>query len=57
MRRERVEKTRLNRLAKGEFVKVGSMTWDVWFHACSHGLLGSGYDFEGLHGGIAMVFC
>ena len=29
---------------KEEFVKFGSMAWDVWIHACSHGLLGSGYD-------------
>ena len=32
------------------------MTWDVWIHACSHELLGSGYGFEGFHGCIAMVF-
>ena len=48
--------TRLDRLAKGAFVKVGSVTWDVWIHACSHGLLGSGYGFEGFHCCIAMVF-
>ena len=47
---------RLDRLGKGAFVKVGSMTWDVWIHACSHGLLGCGYDFEGFHGCIAIVF-
>ena len=47
--------TRLNRLAKGAFVKVGSMAWDVWIHACSHILLGCGYGFEGFHGCIAMV--
>ena len=29
--------TRLNRLAKGAFVKFGSIAWDVWIHACSHG--------------------
>ena len=49
--------TRLDRLAKGAFVKVGSMAWDVWIHACSHRLLGCGYGFEGFHGCIAMVFC
>ena len=48
--------TRLDRLAKGEFVKGGSMAWDVWIHACSHRFLGSGYGFEGFHGCIAMVF-
>ena len=37
-------------------MKVGSMAWDVWIHAYSHGLLGSGYGFEGFHGCIAMVF-
>ena len=47
---------RLNRLAKGEFVKVGSMAWDVWIHACSHEFLSCGYFFEGFHGCIAMVF-
>ena len=31
------------------------MTWDVWIHACSRGLLGCGYGFEGFHGCIAMV--
>ena len=31
------------------------MTWDLWIHACSHGLLGCGYGFEGFHGCIAMV--
>ena len=38
-RQERKESsgTKLDRLAKGAFVKVGSMTWDVWIHACSHG--------------------
>ena len=41
--------TRLDRLAKGEFVKVRSMAWDLWIHACSHGLLGGGYGFEGFH--------
>ena len=48
--------TRLNRLAKGEFVKFGSMAWDVWIHACSHGFLGCGYGIKGFHGCIAMVF-
>ena len=48
--------TRLDRLAKGAFVKVGSMAWDVWIHACSHSLLGGGYGHEGFHGCIAMVF-
>ena len=37
-------------------MKVGSMAWDVWIHACSHGLLGSGYGFEGFHGCIEIVF-
>ena len=49
--------TRLDRLAKGAFVKVGSMTWDVCIHACSHGLLGCGYDFEAFHSCIAIIFC
>ena len=39
----RVEQERLDRLAKGAFVKVRSMAWDVWIHACSHRLLGGGY--------------
>ena len=47
---------RLDRLAKGAFVKVGSMAWDVCIHACSHGLLGCGYDIEGFHGCIATIF-
>ena len=37
-------------------MKVGSVAWDVWIHACSHGLLGCRYGFEGFHGFIAMVF-
>ena len=45
--------TRLDRLAKGAFVKVGSMAWDVWIHTYSHGFLGGGYGFDGC---IAMVF-
>ena len=48
--------TRLDRLANGAFVKVESMAWDVWIHAYSHGFLGGGYGFEGLHGCITMVF-
>jgi len=48
--------TRLDRLAKGAFVKVGSMAWDVWIHAFSHGFLGCGYGIEGFHGCISMVF-
>ena len=52
-KRERVE---LDRLAKGAFLKVGSMAWDVWIHACSHDLLGCGYGFEGFHGCITKVF-
>ena len=48
--------TRLDRLAKGAFVKVGSMAWVVWIHVCSHGLFGSGYGFDDFHGCIAMVF-
>ena len=55
-KRKESNKTRLDRLVKGAFVKVGSMTWDVWIHACSHGFLGSGYGFEGFHGCIEMVF-
>ena len=47
---------RLDRLAKGEFVKVRSMAWGVWIHACSYRFLGSGYGFEGFHGCIAKVF-
>ena len=52
----RVEQERLDRLAKGAFVKVRSMAWDVWIHACSHSFLGGGYGHEGFHGCIAMVF-
>ena len=37
-------------------MKVGRMAWDVWIHACSHGLFGGGYGYEGFHGCIAMVF-
>ena len=48
--------TRLDRLAKGAFVKVGSMAWDVWIHAYSHSLLGGGYGFVGFHGCITMIF-
>ena len=51
-----LSRTRLDRLPKGAFVKVGSMTWDVWIHACSHRFLGGGYGFEGFHGCIAMTF-
>ena len=51
-----MSRTRLDRLAKREFVKVGSMAWDVWIHSFSHGLLGCGYGFEGFCGCIAMVF-
>ena len=54
--KERNSGTRLDRLAKEAFVKVGSMAWDVWIHACSHRFLGSGYGFEGFHGCIVMVF-
>ena len=46
--------TRLDRLSKGAFVKVGSMVWDVWIHACPHGFFGCGYDFEGFHGCILL---
>ena len=49
-------KTKLDRLAKGAFVKVRSMAWDVWIRAFSHRLLDCGYGFEGFHGYIAMVF-
>ena len=55
-KKARVEQERLDRLAKGAFVKVRSMAWDVWIHACSHSLLGGGYGHEGFHGCIAMVF-
>ena len=57
-KREKQEssRTKLDRLAKGAFVKVGSMAWDVWIHACSHGLLGCSYGFEGFYYCIAMVF-
>ena len=55
-KRQDSNKTRLDRLAKGAFVRVGSMAWDVWIHPCSHGLLGCGYGFEGFHGWITMVF-
>ena len=37
-------------------MKLGSMDWDVWIHACSHGFLGGGHGFESLHGCIVMVF-
>ena len=47
---------RFDKLAKGAFVKVRSMAWDVWIHACSHEFLGGGYGYEGYHGCIAMVF-
>lgn len=46
----------LDRLSKGAFVKVRNMAWDVWIHACSHGLLGCSYGFEIFHGCIEMVF-
>ena len=49
-KRQELSGKRLDRLAKGEFVKVGSMVWDVWIDACSHGLLGCGYGFKGFHG-------
>ena len=56
-KKARVEQEkRLDRLAKGAFVNVRSMAWDVWIHACSHGLLGCSYVFEGFHGCIVMVF-
>ena len=48
--------TRLDRLVKETFVKIGSMAWDVRIHACSHGFLGCGYRIDGFHGFIAMVF-
>ena len=48
--------TRLDRLAKGVFVKVGSMALDVWIQSCSHGLLGCVFGFEGFHFFIVMVF-
>ena len=56
VKKARVEQERLDRLAKGAFVKVRSMAWDVWIHACSHSLLDGGYDHEVFHGCIAMVF-
>ena len=49
-------KEKADMITKGAFVEVGSMTWDVWIHACSHGLLGCGYGFEGFHGCITMIF-
>ena len=49
-------RTRLDRLDKVKYMKVGSMAWDVLIHACSHGLLGGGYGFEGFHGCNVMVF-
>ena len=55
-KRQESSGTRLDWLAKGAFVKVRSMAWDVWIHACSHGLLSAGYGYEGFHGCIAMVF-
>ena len=56
MKGKELRRKRLDMLAKGAFVKVGRMVWDVWIHACSHGLFGCGYGFEGFHGYIAMVF-
>ena len=56
-KRQESRGTRLDKLAKEAFVKVGSMAWDVWIHVCSHRLLGCGYGFEHFHGCIAMVFC
>ena len=35
-KRQESSGTRLNKLAKGAFVKVGSMAWDVWIHAWTH---------------------
>ena len=55
-RRQESGRTRLDKLAKGAFVMVGSMAWDVWIHACLHGFLGSGYGFEGFHRCIVKVF-
>ena len=49
-------RTRLDRIAKGASVKVRSMAWDVWIHACSHELLNGGYGYESFHGCIVMVF-
>ena len=54
-KRQELSRTRLDRLAKGAFVKVGSMAWDVWIHACSYSFLDGGYGYEGFHGCIAMV--
>ena len=48
-------RTRLDRLAKGAFVKVRSMAWDVWIHAHSHRLLSCGYAFKGFYNCIVMV--
>ena len=45
-------RTRLDKLAKGAFFKVGSMALDVWIHACSHRFHGCGYSFKGFHGGV-----
>ena len=55
-KRKELSRTKLDRLAKGVFVKVESMAWDVWIHVCSHGFLGCGYGFEGFHGCIVIVF-
>ena len=55
-KKQELSRTRLDRLANGTFVKVGNMTWNVWIHVYSHGLLGCGYGFEDFHGCIAMVF-
>ena len=55
-KRQESSETRLDRLAKGAFVKVGSMAWDVWIYACSHGFLNGGYGFEGFHDCIVVVF-
>ena len=56
-KRQESSRKRLDKLAKGAFVKVRSMAWDVWIHAWSHSLLGGGYGHEGFHDCIAMVFC
>ena len=57
MKRQELSKTRPDRLAKGAFMKVGSMAWDVCIHVFSCVFPDGGYGFKGFHGCIAMIFC
>ena len=55
-KRKELSTTSLDRLVKGAFVKVGSITWDVQIDTFSHGLFGCGYSFEGFLYCIAIIF-